>query len=159
MAQVWRSALPCWPSNRATDSTCCLTDLWATYHSPKWRMVTPRLTGLHRPTSHSITKDSAHRSVWRGHVGGRTRVHDPNVPSGGWSRGKHWSQRSCRHCEWLTACETGPFGATKDVAWWRKSFLHSTFLFSRSTQSTSAMDVHAEHTHVQTHMFIFISYY
>lgn len=158
MAQVWRSALQCWPSNRAIDSTCCLTDLWATYHSPKWWTVTPRVTGLHLPTSHSITKDSAHRSVGRGRVGGRTRVHDPNVPSGGWSRGKHWSQRSCGR-EWLTAWETGLFGATKDVAWWRKWFLHSAFLFSSSTQSTSAMDVHAEHTHVQTHMFIFISYY
>lgn len=71
--------------DRATESltppAACAADLWATYHSHTRRTAAPWVTGLHLPASHSITADSAHGSVGRGHVGGRSRVHGPAVPS------------------------------------------------------------------------------
>lgn len=79
--QIWRSELRRWPSNRVTDSTCCPADLWATYQSHTRRTAAPWVTGLHLPASHSITADSAHGSVGRGHTGGRSRVHGATVPS------------------------------------------------------------------------------
>lgn len=82
IALVWRSELQRWPSNTVTDSTCCLADLWATYHSPTRRTTAPWVTGLHLPASHSITADSARGSMGRGHVWGRSQVHGPTVPSG-----------------------------------------------------------------------------
>lgn len=83
IAPVWRSELQRWPSNRVTDSTCCLADLWATYQSHTRWTAAPWVTGLHLPASHSITADSARGSMGRGHVGGRNQVHGLTLPSDG----------------------------------------------------------------------------
>lgn len=106
--------------NRATDSTCCLPDLWATYHSPKWWTVTPRVTGLHLPASHYITKDSAHGDAGGGHAGGRSEVRGSNVPSG------DRTDKVRGHADILDdrlRARRDPFGANEDVASWRRHVL------------------------------------
>ena len=104
IALIWRSELQSWPSHRVADSTCCLTDLWATYQSHNGQTVVPMVTGQHLPASHSITADSARRSVDRGHVGGCSQVHDPSVPSGVWSaRSKEVKGHKDNLNDWLHA--------------------------------------------------------
>lgn len=120
IALVWRSELQHWPSNRVTDSTCCLADLWATHHSPARRTAAPSVTGLHLPASHSITADRAHGSVGRGHIRGRSQVHGPTVPSGGGCAGEQRGQGSRGHFDGLPGCAMGLYSDNEDVTWQRE---------------------------------------
>lgn len=115
--------------DRATESltppAACPADLWATYHSHTRRTAAPWVTGLHLPASHSITADSAHGSVGRGHVGGRSRVHGPAVPS--WDGCVcvcvGWAERS--GVTWtLLLTDRDLRGDNEDVTWQREHATH-----------------------------------
>lgn len=116
MVLVWSSELQRWPSNRVTDSTGCLADLWATYHSPTRQTAAPSVTGLHLPASHSITADSACENTDRGHVWGCSQVHGLTVPSG--ELGKQRGQRSRGHFDWLAGCKMGPCSDNEEWTHW-----------------------------------------